>query len=100
MRYSFPGYYINILSPVPKECDLSEEVIGSGLCSGPRGTGYNDKSAPVWYFGDATLGNCRGQIVVNDRCMRAKRLNCGNDESDHQADPPSPCAREASGRRP
>ncbi len=38
------------------------------LCESPRGTGVNDPDhAPQSRYGDALLGDCRGQIVVNDK---------------------------------
>lgn len=38
------------------------------LCENPRGTGVNDPDhAPQSRYGDAIMGNCKGQIVVNDK---------------------------------
>jgi hypothetical protein len=44
------------------------EKVGFAFCTNPRGTGLNDKSKPDWQCGDADMGNCRAQIVVNDTC--------------------------------
>ncbi|HWA25164.1 MAG TPA: hypothetical protein VG734_05765 [Lacunisphaera sp.] len=38
------------------------------LCENATGTGVNESShQPQSRYGDATLGNCRGQLVVNDK---------------------------------
>jgi hypothetical protein len=47
--------------------DSSQWVKRSVLCTGPAGTGINaGDHAPQPRYGDATKGNCKGQIVVND----------------------------------
>jgi hypothetical protein len=39
------------------------------LCENPRGTGVNEPGhRPQPRYGDAALGDCRTQIVVNDTC--------------------------------
>src|ERR1700704_4971010 len=44
------------------------EKSGRAFCTSARGTGLNDKSNPDWQCGDADLGNCAAQIVINDQC--------------------------------
>jgi hypothetical protein len=44
------------------------EKNGLIFCRSAHGTGLNDKGDPDWQCGDADLGNCAAQIVVNDQC--------------------------------
>ena len=47
--------------------DSGQWVKRSTLCAGPAGTGINaGDHAPQPRYDDATKGNCRQQIVVND----------------------------------
>jgi hypothetical protein len=46
-----------------------DEPIGSGLCNSPAGNegGINDpRRSPQARYGDASVGDCASQIVVND----------------------------------
>lgn len=48
--------------------DQSQTPARSRFCDGQQGTGVNGKGhVPFSRGGDATVGNCRGQLVVNDQ---------------------------------
>lgn len=51
------------------------ETPGAQLCDGVTGTGVNapGRNSPQPRFGDAKIGNCKSQILVNDRITPPKR---------------------------
>jgi tetratricopeptide (TPR) repeat protein len=47
---------------------MRREQLGLSFCDSKSGTGINDRSQPGWHCGNATRGNCKAQIIVNDWC--------------------------------
>jgi hypothetical protein len=80
MKYTVADYYLHhttgpitvsslLAGPTLFPYDPKQiEKVGLAFCTSPHGTGLNDMSKPDWQCGDATLGICRSQIVVNDSC--------------------------------
>jgi hypothetical protein len=47
------------------------ELTGITLCKSNKGTGVNDPNhAPRPRYGDATVGNCQGQVCINDKYIK------------------------------
>lgn len=74
VRYEEKGtYFTSEASSVRWIPDGKDWRPRTTLCGGPAGTGVNAAGrAPQPRTGDATRGNCKGQIVVNDRYLVPK----------------------------
>jgi hypothetical protein len=49
--------------------DKSQWKMRNRLCTDSKGTGVNEKGhSPQPRYGDAVVGNCRSQLVINDKC--------------------------------
>ena len=78
MRYVGAEFYLHnswLGEPHPKPMPYNNkrEHLGLNFCDSKTGTGINARNVEgpkieVWYCGNATVGNCKGQIVVNDHC--------------------------------
>jgi hypothetical protein len=73
MRYVGANFYLHWASaeepdPDYHPYDLKHEQIGLIFCEARKGTGLNDRTRKGWQCGDAYVGSCKGQIVVNDHC--------------------------------
>jgi hypothetical protein len=78
MRYVGAEFYLHKPwlgepNPKPMPYNNKREHLGLNFCDSKKGTGINARNVEgpkieVWYCGDATVGNCKGQIVVNDHC--------------------------------
>jgi hypothetical protein len=70
MRYTVAEAYLGQAKPgIPQVRYYSgaQEVLAYGLCTLPAGTGVNGPgNVPQPRFGDATRGNCAGQLDIND----------------------------------
>jgi len=70
MRYAWAHAYRDPRDPSVRIFVKDDDFQGAGLCEKSAGTGINDPHRKVPRggprFGDAAVGNCAGQIVVND----------------------------------
>ena len=74
MRYDCASGYqgkdgtIYLRVTAPGATTFLSELSGIGICTSAAGTGVNASTfQPQSRFGDATRGNCAGQICINDR---------------------------------
>ena len=75
MRYDDASGYIPNADPT-SVCYTPGETAGTSLCTSRTGTGINDSGrSPQARYGDASfgLGNCVGQILVNDKITAPRR---------------------------
>jgi len=69
MRYAAAQAYVPAGKPKVRYfvADKNREEAGMGLCDSPAGTGVNAPDHKPWpRYGNATIGNCKGQIRVKD----------------------------------
>ena len=69
IRYDDRQAYLSDKDPALRIIpDYTRNVPADGLCDSPKGTGVNSPhNQPESRYGDAAVGNCKGQILVNDR---------------------------------
>ena len=74
MRYDNAIGYFSKTDPAVRYV-TGGEIPGAQLCDGVTGAGVNapGRNSPQPRFGDAKIGNCRSQILVNDRVNPPKR---------------------------
>lgn len=68
MRYNTSSAYADAADPTLR-WQVTEEA-GFGLCDSKQGSGVNARNRPgnlQSRYGDATVGNCKAQLCVNDR---------------------------------
>lgn len=67
LRYSIAETYVDNTNPNVRRIFGGMEAWGAGLCSRKAGAGVNNKDRPPQSrYGDATVGDCKSQITVND----------------------------------
>jgi hypothetical protein len=71
MRYDTADAHVTAQNAAVRYFRLGGEVPGLELCATREGTGVNAADhQPESRYGPATLGNCQGQLRVNDNAVR------------------------------
>jgi hypothetical protein len=74
LRYDIAETYIDEKDPKIRRYFGGYEAVGANLCSRKAGSGVNDNNRqPQSRYGDASVGDCKSQILVNDAINAPKR---------------------------